>query len=103
MDTIGDIDIEKVKTRKEKINTANIIYTSEKVANIIRRMGTGVGLIVIMIGVIIWILPIVSDVIMPLFDILPLWTKVILSGVWIAVGAIIAGIFIDTIGRLFGK
>jgi len=103
MDTIGDIDIERVKTHKEKIKSDDIIYTSEKVADIIRRMGTGVGIIVIMIGIILWILPFVSGVIMPLFDILPTWAKVVFSGIWIAVGAIIVGILISTLGRLFRK
>lgn len=103
MDTIGDIDIEKLKQHKEKIKSDDIIYTSEKVADIIRRMGAGIGIIIILIGIILWILPIASDVIVPLFDILPLWAKVVFSGIWIAVGAIIAGIFISTIGTLFRK
>ena len=103
MDTIGDIDTEKVKIHKEETDSDSIIYTSERVADIIRRMGAGVGVIVILFGVILWILPFVSGVIMPIFNILPLWAKVILSGIWIAVGAIIAGILISTIGRLFGR
>lgn len=81
----------------------DIVGSTEKLAGFILNKGMAVGFIFVLIGVGIWASPLITDILIPLFNSLPQWAQIIMVGMWIAFGAAIVGAVINIIGELLGR
>ncbi|GEM_PF-3146963 len=78
-----------------------VIDTTSRVAKLITRRGIGLGIIIALTGLGIWVSPLISAIVLPYLQSLSLGAQVVFVGIWVAVFAVLGGALVRIIGGFF--